>query len=183
MNIVTVINQTIERHSSSRECLTEKERQMNKVQLMGRLTREPELRYSQASEPVAIARFDLAVRRQYSPDGQPDVDFLRCVAFGNKAEFIGEHFAKGQQVAVTGHIQTGSYENKDGFTVYTTDIVIEETHFAESKKAQEAIAYVEKLKATKGKAKTTTKKKTATRKRNDGFVPVVTENDTDELPF
>ncbi len=104
----------------------------NKVILMGRLTKDPEVRYSQAAEPMAIARYSLAVNRKFKRDGEPDADFLNIVAFGKNGEFAEKYFKKGQQVCVVGHLQTGSYE-KDGVKRYTTDIIVEEQHFAEKK--------------------------------------------------
>ena len=108
---------------------------MNKVILMGRLTRDPEVRYSQNGEsPMAIARFSLAVDRRVarnSADGQT-ADFINCVAFGKNGEFAEKYLRKGTKIAMTGRIQTGSYK-KDGVTVYTTDVVVEEQEFAESK--------------------------------------------------
>lgn len=105
---------------------------MNKVILMGRLTRDPDVRYSQSAEPMAIARYTLAVNRKFKRDGEPDADFINIVAFGRNGEFAEKYFRKGQQVAVVGHLQTGSYE-KDGIRRYTTDVIVEEQHFAESK--------------------------------------------------
>ena len=108
---------------------------MNKVILMGRLTRDPEVRYSQSGDsPMAIARYSLAVdrRRSNNNDGQT-ADFINCVAFGRQGEFAEKYFHKGIKIAVTGRIQTGSYTNKDGQKVYTTDIVAEDIEFAESK--------------------------------------------------
>ena len=111
---------------------------MNKVILMGRLTRDPEVRYSQSSEsPMAVARFSLAVDRRgsrNSSDGQT-ADFINCVAFGRNGEFAEKYLRKGTKIALTGRIQTGSYTNRDGAKVYTTDIVAEEFEFAESKNA------------------------------------------------
>ena len=108
---------------------------MNKVILMGRLTRDPEIRYSQGESSTAVARYSLAVNRAFKRNGEPDVDFINCVAFGKAGEFAEKYFHKGTKIAVTGRIQTGSYTNKDGQKVYTTDIVIEEQEFAESKNA------------------------------------------------
>lgn len=105
---------------------------MNKVILIGRLTRDPDVRYSQSAEPMAIARYTLAVNRKFKRDGEPDADFINVVAFGKNGEFAEKYFRKGQQVAVVGHLQTGSYE-KDGIRRYTTDVIVEEQHFAESK--------------------------------------------------
>lgn len=109
---------------------------MNKVILMGRLTRDPEVRYSQGDQATAIARYTLAVDRRFKRDGdQQTADFIPCVAFGRAGEFAEKYFRKGTKVAITGRIQTGSYTNKDGQRVYTTDVVVEEQEFAESKNA------------------------------------------------
>ena len=106
---------------------------MNKVILMGRLTRDPDVRYTQGDNAMAIARYSLAVDRRFKRDGEPDADFINCVAFGKSGEFAEKYLKKGTKVAVVGRIQTGSYTNKDGQKVYTTDVVVEEQEFAESK--------------------------------------------------
>ena len=107
---------------------------MNKVILMGRLTRDPEVRYSQGESPLAIARYTLAVDRRFKRDNdQQTADFIGCVAFGRQGEFAEKYFRKGLKIAVTGRIQTGSYTNQEGQKVYTTDVVVEEQEFAESK--------------------------------------------------
>lgn len=106
---------------------------MNKVMLMGRLTRDPEVRYSQGDSPTAIARYTLAIDRKFKKDGEPTADFINCVAFGKNGEFAERYLRKGTKIAVTGRIQTGSYTNKDGVKVYTTDVVVEEHEFCESK--------------------------------------------------
>ena len=106
---------------------------MNKVILMGRLTRDPEVRYTQGDNAMAIARYSLAVDRRFKRDGEPDADFINCVAFGKAGEFAEKYLKKGIKIAVVGRIQTGSYTNKDGQKVYTTDVVVEEQEFAESK--------------------------------------------------
>lgn len=109
---------------------------MNKVILMGRLTRDPEVRYSQGATATAIARFSIAVDRRFKRDGEPDADFINCVAFGRTGEFIERYGHKGTKFVVEGRIQTGSYTNKDGVKVYTTEVVVENQEFAESKNAQ-----------------------------------------------
>ncbi|MCR4651917.1 MAG: single-stranded DNA-binding protein [Lachnospiraceae bacterium] len=111
---------------------------MNKVILMGRLTRDPEVRYSQNDTSMAIARFSLAVDRRRSQNNQDSqtADFINIVAFGRLGEFAEKYLHKGTKVALTGRIQTGSYTNKDGVKIYTTDIVAEDIEFAESKNAQ-----------------------------------------------
>ena len=106
---------------------------MNKVILIGRIVRDPEIRYSQAAEPMAIARYTLAVDRRFKKDGEATADFINCVAFGKLGEFAEKYLKKGTKIAVSGRIQTGSYKNKDGNTVYTTDVVVEEQEFCESK--------------------------------------------------
>ena len=108
---------------------------MNKVILMGRLTRDPEVRYSAGENALAIARYTLAVDRRFRRDGEASADFIQCVSFGRTAEFAEKYFRQGLKVIVTGRIQTGSYTNKDGNKVYTTEVVIEEQDFAESKAA------------------------------------------------
>jgi single-strand DNA-binding protein len=108
---------------------------MNKVILMGRLTRDPEVRYSAGENALAIARYTLAVDRRFRRDGEASADFISCVSFGRTAEFAEKYFRQGLKIAVTGRIQTGSYTNKDGQKVYTTDVVVEECEFAESKNA------------------------------------------------
>ena len=110
---------------------------MNKVILMGRLTRDPDVRYSQGENPLAIARYTLAVDRRFSRkdggDGQQTADFISCKAFGRSGEFAEKYFRKGTKICVTGRIETGSYTNKDGVKVYTTEVVVEDQEFAESK--------------------------------------------------
>lgn len=108
---------------------------MNKVVLIGRLVREPEVRYSQGEKAMAIARYTLAVDRKFKRDGEPEADFIPCIAFGKLAEFAEKYLTKGVKIAVTGRIQTGSYINKEGNRIYTTDVIVEEQEFCESKKA------------------------------------------------
>lgn len=105
---------------------------MNKVILIGRLTADPEVRFSQGENALCIARYRLAVNRRFKRDGEPEADFINCVAFGKQGEFAEKYLHKGMKIAVSGRIQTGSYE-KDGVKHYTTDIVAEEHEFCESK--------------------------------------------------
>lgn len=110
---------------------------MNKVILMGRLTRDPEVRYSQGAEPMAVARYTLAVdRRGRRDENGQNADFISCVAFARNAEFAEKYFRKGTKIAITGRIQTGSYNDREGRKVYTTDVVVEDQEFAESKSSQ-----------------------------------------------
>ena len=112
---------------------------MNKVILMGRLTRDPEVRYSQGGEnPLAIARYTLAVDRRFRRDGEQTADFISCVSFGRTAEFAEKYFRQGMRITISGRIQTGSYTNRDGVKVYTTEVVVEEQEFAESKSVSDA---------------------------------------------
>lgn len=107
---------------------------MNKVMLLGRLTRDVEVRYSQGREALAVGKYTLAVPRKYKQQGQPEVDFINCVAFGKSAEFAERYFKKGQQVAVIGRLQISSYEGMDGIKRQKTEVVVEEQYFAEGKR-------------------------------------------------
>ena len=111
---------------------------MNKVVLMGRLTRNPDVRYSQGEKATCVARYTLAVNRRFRRDGEQDADFINCVAFGRQGEFAEKYLKQGTKIVISGRIQTGSYTNKDGQKVYTTDVVVEEQEFAESKAASSA---------------------------------------------
>lgn len=138
---------------------------MNKAILMGRLTKNPEVRYTsrQDGTQTCIARFTLAVDRRIKQEGQQNADFISCVAFGRQGEFAEKYLKQGTKIAVTGRIQTGSYTNKDGQKVYTTDVMIEEQEFAESKKSDNA-------------------QPEPTDNANDGFVNIP-EGIEAELPF
>lgn len=142
---------------------------MNKVILMGRLTRDPDIRYTQpnsAQEQTCIARYSLAVDRRFRRDGDSQTaDFISCVAFGRQAEFAEKYLRKGTKIALTGRIQTGSYTNRDGQKVYTTDVVVEEQEFAESKAAVQ-----------------TTQQNPAPMAREDGFMEIP-DGLEEELPF
>jgi len=106
---------------------------MNKVILMGRLTRDPEVRYTSGEKSMAIANYTLAVNRKFKRQGEAEADFIRCVTFGKAAEFAEKYFRQGLRIVIAGRIQTGSYTNKEGQKVYTTEVIIEEQDFAESK--------------------------------------------------
>lgn len=140
---------------------------MNKVILIGRLTKDPEIRYTEGNEPIAIARYSLAVdRRTRGQDGEKEADFINCVAFRKNAEFAEKYLVKGMKIAITGRIQTGSYKNRDGQKVYTTDVVVEEQEFVESKKSEDR----------KGK-------QPAPESTPDGFMSLPDGVDEDGLPF
>ena len=110
---------------------------MNKTILMGRLTRDPEIRTAAGESGTTIARFTLAVNRRFRRDGEAAADFINCVAFGKTAEFIEKYISKGRQICVSGRIQTGSYINRDGQRIYTTEVVVEEVDFADSRRSDE----------------------------------------------
>ena len=113
---------------------------MNKVILMGRLTRDPEVRYSAGENALAIAIYTLAVDRRFRREGEATADFISCVVFGRGAEFAEKYFRQGLRIVVCGRIQTGSYTNREGQKVYTTEVVVEEQEFAESKAASDSYA-------------------------------------------
>ena len=143
---------------------------MNKVILMGRLTRDPEVRYTQGNEPMAIARYTLAVDRRGRKDGgEATADFIQCVAFRNNAEFAEKYLRQGTKIAITGRIQTGSYTNKDNIKVYTTEVIAEDIEFAESKAAAEGSS------GAGGHQK-------PDQTENDGFMNIP-EGIDEELPF
>ena len=111
---------------------------MNKVIIIGRLVKDPDIRYSQGANTTCVARYTLAVDRKFKQEGQPTADFINCIAFGKLGEFAEKYLHKGVKIAVIGRIQTGSYKNKDGNTVYTTDVVAEEQEFCESKSSNQS---------------------------------------------
>lgn len=135
---------------------------MNKTLLIGRTTKDPDIRYTQSEQPMTIARFNLAVDRRFKKDGDnQNTDFISCVSFGKTAEFIEKYVFKGTKIAVEGRIQTGSYTNNDGNKVYTTDVVVEQVEFAGSK----------------------TDSKSAAKESNDDFMNVADGLDDEGLPF
>ena len=149
---------------------------MNKVILMGRLTRDPDVRYSQGDNPMAIARYTLAVDRRFKRDGdQQTADFISCVAFGKNGEFAEKYLHQGTKIAAEGRIQTGSYTNKDGNKVYTTEVVIESQEFAESKSSANVNAGADGN-APQQSAPTATPD-------NDGFMNIPDGLDDVGLPF
>lgn len=109
---------------------------MNNWSGIGRLTADPDTRYTSGDNPICVSRYTLAVDRSYKRQGEPDADFIRCVAFGKQGEFAEKYLSKGMKVGVTGRIQTGSYKDRDGRTVYTTDVVVNEHTFCERKGEQ-----------------------------------------------
>ena len=144
---------------------------MNKVILMGRLTRDPEVRYGAGENSTAVARYTIAVDRRFKRDGEQSADFISCVTFGRNAEFAEKYLRQGTKIVLTGRIQTGSYTNRDGQKVYTTDIVVEEQEFAESKAA-----------AGNGGQNNYSRSSSAATSDADGFMNIPDGID-DELPF
>ena len=149
---------------------------MNKVILMGRLAREPEVRYSQGAESFAIARYTLAVNRRFKRQGEPEADFINCVAFGKTGEFAEKYFKKGQLVAITGRLQVRSWD-KDGERRWTTEVIIEEQHFAESKAAKQG-----RKDTGEGKPAAQTGKQIRLAEQ-EGFYPIEETLEDDDLPF
>lgn len=133
---------------------------MNKVILMGRLVRDPDVKYSQGATPVAVARFSLAVNRRFKREGEPDADFINCVGFGKNGEFVEKFFKKGQLVSVVGRLQVRSWDDKDGKKQWSTEVVVEENYFAESKKAMNK-----------------------TEENQQGFYPIDESEEDADLPF
>ncbi|MBQ9567177.1 MAG: single-stranded DNA-binding protein [Lachnospiraceae bacterium] len=153
---------------------------MNKAMIVGRLTRDPNVRYSQGESQMCVARFTLAVDRRRGrnqDNGGQNADFISCVAFGKTGEFVEKYARKGMKFDVVGRIQTGSYQDKDGRTVYTTDVVVEEIEFGESKNA--AAANMGDYSAPSGGREYTDQ---GAQPVDDGFMNVPDEID-DELPF
>lgn len=141
---------------------------LNKVILMGRLTRDPEVRYKQDAEPMAIARYSLAVEKRFKREGEQKADFIPCVAFGKQGEFAERYFRKGQLVSVAGRLQVRNWDDNEGKKRVTTEVVIEEQYFAESKKDEEK-TYNQAVKE-KNKAP-------------EGFSPIDENIEDEDLPF
>lgn len=141
---------------------------MNKIILCGRLTKDPEVRYSQGATLTAVARLSLAVNRKWKREGEPDADFFNCTAFKGQAEFIEKYLKKGSKVLISGRVQNDNYTNKDGQKVYAVNIMIEEIEFAESKNA--------------GQQDTNQRQQDRPAYTNDGFM-TIPDGAEEELPF
>lgn len=152
---------------------------MNKVILMGRLTRDPEVRYSTGENALAIARYTLAVDRRFRRDGEASADFISCVCFGRSAEFAEKYFRQGLKIVVSGRIQTGSYTNRDGQKVYTTEVVVEEQEFVESKSNSSNSQQTPQQQAPRQQPNTGNQQN---RYADDGFMNIPDGID-EELPF
>ena len=143
---------------------------MNKVILIGRLTDDPAVNYSQGENSIAIARYRLAVNRRFHREGEQEADFINCVALGKQGEFAEKYLRKGMKIAIIGRIQTGSYTNKDGVKVYTTDVIVEEHEFCESKSSGTGTA-------------PTTQASQYAPTGGDGFMNIPDGIEDDDLPF
>lgn len=155
---------------------------LNKVILMGRLVRDPEVRYSQGAEPMAVARYTLAVNRRFKRQGESDADFINCVAFGKAGEFAEKYFRKGQMVGIAGRLQVRNWEDNEGKKRYATDVVAEEQYFAESKASAEGkqLAQASIGSNRKSDASAQAPKQTSL---SDGFYPIDPDIEDDDLPF
>lgn len=147
---------------------------MNKVILMGRLVRDPEVRYSQGSTPIAVARFSLAVNRRFRREGEPEADFINCVSFGKSGEFVEKFFKKGQMVSVVGRLQVRSWDDKEGKKQWSTEVVVEENYFAESKASFES-------RGSQGYQQNTPSQPKSP--GSEGFYPIDESIEDDDLPF
>ena len=150
---------------------------MNKVILMGRLTKDPEIRYSQGDNSMAIARYTLAVDRRFKRDSEQAADFIPCVAFGKSAEFAEKYFRQGLKIVISGRIQTGSYTNREGIKVYTTEVIVDDQEFAESKNADTSSSYVPQYNQSKPSSQSAPAPDV-----DDGFMNIPDGID-EELPF
>jgi len=158
---------------------------MNKVILMGRLVRDPEVRYGQGKEPLAVARYTLAVNKRFKRQGEQDADFIGCVAFGKAGEFAEKYFKKGQMVSVIGRLQVRSWDDNEGKKRYTTEVVVEEQYFAESKSAAEShgAAASNPPSGQKSHAAVNESGKQIGLSESDGFYPIDESIEDDDLPF
>lgn len=143
---------------------------MNKVILMGRLTRNPEIRYSQSIEPVAVARYTIAVGRRFKREGEPDADFINVVAFGKQGEFAEKYFRKGQMISVVGRLQVRSWDDQSGQKRWATDVIVEEQYFAESKASFESHG-------------SSNANNSASEEYPGGFYPIEDSLEDEDLPF
>lgn len=144
---------------------------MNKVILMGRLTKDPEIRYTGTGEPIAIARYTVAVNRPYKKEGQQQADFINCVSYRKAAEFIEKYFKKGQMIAIVGHLTVRSWD-KDGKRYWATEVITDEIHFAGSKGQAEA-----------AKAENSSQSEAYPPTAEDGFYPIGPSIEDDDFPF
>ena len=151
---------------------------MNKVIISGRLTRDPEMRYSQSAEPLAVTRFSIAVHRRFKKDGDPDADFINCVSFGKTAEFISKYFTKGKMIGVVGSLRTNSWTDNNGQKRVSTDVQVEEVEFLESKSSSES--YQAENMSTSGQNNMIDNSQNM--QQNEDFYSIEQDVDDDNLP-
>lgn len=158
---------------------------MNKVIISGRLTRDPEIRYSQSSEPIAVTRFSVAVNRRFKKEGEPDADFINCVSFGKTAEFISKYFTKGKMIGIVGSIRTNSWmDSATGQKRFSTDVQVEEAEFLESKASSESYQQESMPKNNMPSEQYTMDNNSQNNMhQNEDFYSIETSVDDDNLPF
>lgn len=150
---------------------------MNKVVLVGRLARDPEMRYTSSSEPVAVANYSIAVDRRFKTEGQPDADFIPCVVFGKQAEFASKYFKKGMMVSVSGRIQVRSWDDQTGQKRWSTEVVLDDQEFAESK------ASFESRSGRSSSPEYIPNDQSAPKSETSGFAPIEESIEDEDLPF
>lgn len=157
---------------------------MNKVIISGRLTRDPDTRYSQSTDPIAITRISVAVNRRFKKDGEPDADFINCISFGKTAEFISKYFQKGKMIGIVGNIRSNSWTDQSGQKRYSTDVYIEEVEFLESKAASESNANNFDYSSSDNMQNLNTNSNTSSfEPDSDDFYTIESGVDDDNLPF
>lgn len=152
---------------------------MNKVILMGRLVKDPEVRYSNSAEPLAVARYTLAVNRRFKRQGEPEADFINCVAFGKNGELAEKYIKKGQMIGIVGRLQVRSWDDQEGKKHWSTDVIVEEQYFTESKSSFEA----HKSAVPQASEKDKPIYKPTASASDDGFYPIDKDVEDDDLPF
>lgn len=155
---------------------------MNKAIISGRLTRDPEVRYSQGAEPVAVVRISVAVNRRFKREGEPDADFINCIAFGKTGEFISKYFSKGRMIGISGNIRTNSWTDTSGQKRYSTEVYIEEAEFLESKASFEASQQGRENFSSQPPSYKNTQP-VANQPASDDFYSIESDVDDDNLPF
>lgn len=156
---------------------------MNKVIISGRLTRDPEMRYSQGAEPLAITRFSVAVGRRFKKDGEPDADFINCVSFGKNAEFISKYFNKGKMIGVVGSLKNNNWTDNNGQKHYSMEVLVEEAEFLESKAASESYQQNSMPQNNMQSEQNAMYQNPHNMQQNEEFYSIETGVDDDNLPF
>lgn len=154
---------------------------MNKVIISGRLTRDPDIRYSQGAEPIAVTRISVAVNRRFKREGEPDADFINCIAFGKTGEFISKYFSKGKMIGIVGNIRTNTWTDQSGQKRYSTEVYIEEAEFLESKASSESSQ--NNYQAPSQEQSYNNNQMTNNEPSSDDFYSIESGVDDDNLPF